>query len=189
MRMCAVRYVVGAALGVGTLIGCGLRAPSAQAAYIVTLTQEGANVVATGSGTIDTSGLNILADYYNYSYIDSAGATIVTGPVSKTPISIYNGFSGPTSFGSGGITDASSGSGNLVGIEGAGPLLFLPPLYNSGSALSDSATYDNQTFTSLGLTPGSYTWTWGSGADADSFTLDVAAAPAPGPASIVTIRA
>jgi hypothetical protein len=49
---------VAAALGIALLIGGGLCAPPAQAGYIVTLTQQGANVVATGSGTIDTTGLS-----------------------------------------------------------------------------------------------------------------------------------
>ena len=33
-------------------------APPVQATYTVTLTQEGGNVVATGSGTLDTAGLS-----------------------------------------------------------------------------------------------------------------------------------
>jgi hypothetical protein len=41
----------------------------------------------------------------------------------------------------------------------------------------DSSTYNNQTFTTLGVTgaraPGTYTWTWGTGADADSFKLQI----------------
>lgn len=36
------------------LIGAGLSLPSAQAGYVVDLTQQGSNVVATGSGTIET---------------------------------------------------------------------------------------------------------------------------------------
>jgi hypothetical protein len=45
----------GAALGVAMLIGYG---PMAQAAYTVMLQQEGTSVVATGSGTIDLTGLS-----------------------------------------------------------------------------------------------------------------------------------
>ena len=47
-------------IGVGAtmLVGVSLVAPPAQAAYIVTLLQAGSNVVATGSGTIDTAGLS-----------------------------------------------------------------------------------------------------------------------------------
>jgi hypothetical protein len=37
---------------------------------------------------------------------------------------------------------------------------------------------DNQTFSSLGATPGTYEWTWGSGAN-QSFTFDIEAVPVP----------
>jgi hypothetical protein len=60
-------------------------------------------------------------------------------------------------------------------------VLFLPVNYVSGAPLSDSATWDNATIASLGLTPGTYTWTWGSGASADSFTVQIeASTPQPG---------
>jgi hypothetical protein len=49
--------------------------------------------------------------------------------------------------------------------------------YQSGAALSGSATYDNATFASLGLMPGSYVYTWGSGANADSLTINIEAVP------------
>ena len=96
---------------------------------------------------------------------------------------LYNttSFTGPTSFGSGGAPiSATSDTGPLVGL-GVNPSLFLsvPQGYLSGN-LSDSATYDGATFTSLGVTPGTYTWTWGSGDSASSFTIDaVATTPLP----------
>ena len=51
----------------------------------------------------------------------------------------------------------------------------------SGNTLSDTATYDNQTFNSLGVTHGTYVWNWGSGANADSFTLNIGTVAVPAP--------
>ena len=51
------RFASAAALGMAVLIGCGV-APPAQAGYVVMLTQEGGDVVATGSGPIDLTGLS-----------------------------------------------------------------------------------------------------------------------------------
>jgi hypothetical protein len=48
-----------AALGVAMLTGYGLSAPPAKAGYVVTLEQVGSNVVATGSGPIDLTGLTL----------------------------------------------------------------------------------------------------------------------------------
>jgi len=146
-----------AALGGTMLIGAGLSAPPAQAAYIVTLMQAGSDVVATGGGTIDTAGLSFDGD----NAVDEGGVNpskgaISIGPVSSTPIDIYIGFTGPTSFGRGDLTFADSGSGDMVGIGGLGGGLFVPAGYVSGSPLADSSTYANQSFSSLGVTPGSY---------------------------------
>jgi hypothetical protein len=49
------RFASAAALGMSVLIGCDV-APPAQAGYVVMLTQEGGDVVATGSGPIDLPG-------------------------------------------------------------------------------------------------------------------------------------
>ena len=109
---------------------------------------------------------------------------VTAGPAVE--FDVYTGFTGPTSFGSSSdFTAASSSSGDFVGIYGGGgfygptPQLDVPFDYVSGTPLSDTATYDNATFTSLGVTPGTYEWTWGSGATADSFTLQIGAVPAP----------
>ena len=85
-------------------------------------------------------------------------------------VHVYSGITGPSNFGSGGFTAASSGSGDRVGIDNDGKVLFVPLDYVSDSPLSDTSTYLSQTFGSLGVTPGTYEWTWGSGAN-QNFTL------------------
>ena len=54
----------------------------------------------------------------------------------------------------------------------------MPLGYLTDSALSDTSTYSGQTFTSLGVTPGTYEWTWGSGAN-QNFTLEIGVAAVP----------
>jgi hypothetical protein len=97
---------------------------------------------------------------------------------------LWQGISGPASFGSGGLTLASGATGADVGIDGALAELQTPDDYVSGSALSDTLTFDNTTISGLGLTPGTYTYTWGGGPDADSYTVDIEASastvPEPG---------
>jgi hypothetical protein len=180
-----IRIARAAALGVATLIGGGVSVPIAQAAYTVTLLQEGSNVVATGSGSFDLTALSLTGGGSDAAVIVSGLGVIITGPTSDTVTSDYSGLTGPASFGSAVFgTTASSGSGTLAGIgHGPGGFLELPSTYVSGSALSDTATYADQTFASLAATPGTYEWTWGTGASADSFTLQigpVAAVPEPG---------
>ena len=60
--------------------------------------------------------------------------------------------------------------------------LYVPDGYVSGSPLSDTATYDSQTFSSLGATPGTYEWTWGTGPN-QNFTLVIGAAAVPEPST------
>jgi hypothetical protein len=98
----------------------------------------------------------------------------------------YTEFTGPASFGSGGQTLASSGIGDFVGLDDVDNFLLGPSGYVSGSALSDSSTYDDQTFSGLGVTPGTYEWTWGPTALDDTFTLDIPAA-VPEPASLTLL--
>jgi hypothetical protein len=185
---CNTRIAGTFALGAALLIGAGLSAPTAQAAYVVTLTQEGPNVVAIGGGTINTTDLTF---YYDPS--DTAGltarvtpylASIFTGQFLSAE-DVYKGaHAGSASFGSGATTGASSGSGSPVGIYNYPDLLFVPYDYVSGSPLMDTATYDNATFSSLGVTPGTYVWSWGSGSNADSFTLTVGAAAVSEPSTL-----
>jgi hypothetical protein len=94
----------------------------------------------------------------------------------------YYGATGPASFGSGGASFASSASGDAFGVTSSiGTAIIVPAGYASGTALSGSVTYVGQTFASLGLTPGTYTYTWGSGPTADSLAVKIGAAAVPEP--------
>jgi hypothetical protein len=144
----------------------GLSAPSARAGYVVDLTQQGSDVVATGSGAVDLTGLTFNAQGGAIPQIAPGKGLILTGSkVFGVDSDVYMGFTGPASFGNGDTTLASSGSGGIVGLFASLGVLWVPLGYVSDKALSDTAIYDNQTFTSLGVTPGTYKWTWGDGAN------------------------
>ena len=130
-------------------------------AYTVTLQQVGSNVVATGSGPINLTGLTFVGSVQIASgaVIVPNSAIIQTGPTGLVNLDVYSGlFTGPTNFGSGGLFKANTGSGDFVGIHVLDGVLLVPQGYVSGSALSDSMTINNATFASLGVTPGLYEW-------------------------------
>jgi hypothetical protein len=158
------------ALAAALILGSGLFASSAQAGYVVTLQELGTDVVATGSGPIDLTGLAFAQESLWGGEIFPSIAYIISGPVTLLPTRSYIGLTGPASFGDGGTTFPSSGSGDIVGIMLSGLELIVPVGYASGDPLSDSSTYANATFSSLGVTPGTYEWTWGTGAN-QNFTL------------------
>ena len=171
--------MVGASV-IGATMLIGLCTPPAQAAFVVDLTQEGSNVVATGSGSINLTDLSLFISGGHVSgQMDPSLGVMIIGPISITLDDAYTGITGPKNFGSGGETFASSGSGDLASVGGAGGIIDVPHGYVSGTTLSDSMTFDSATFASLGVTPGTYKWTWGSGANADSFTLTTTVVPEP----------
>jgi hypothetical protein len=146
----------------------------ARAAYVMTFSQIGSNVVVSGGGSIDISGLSldIETDYDDFLVPNDDFVVLGAAP---SMLDVYNAtLSGPTTtFGSGGLTFSTTGTGDMVGIAVFNSALFVPLGYVSGTVLTDAETYAGQTFASLGLTPGTYIWTWGSGPTADSFTLQV----------------
>ena len=143
-------------------------------AYTVTMKQIGANVVAHGSGAVNLTGL------FHFDSHATAPAVIANEAYISISVGglqdIYSGFTGPATFGKGGEFDTNLGSGDPVGIWGNSHLfgiglIFVPPGYVSNHTLSDSMTFNNATFASLGVTPGTYIWTWGTGLPNQNFTL------------------
>jgi hypothetical protein len=142
-----------------------------RAAVVISVYPQGADVVAVASGTANTAGLNLKSSSIGSSIGVQASGFFVIG---TTPVSAYDGFSGPATFGPGSsFFAASSSSGQGVGVFPAWPYIHLPAGYVSGGQISGSSTFANRTLASLGLTPGTYTYTWGSGGNADSLTIKV----------------
>ena len=186
------KSLIGAAVGVfkglSVLIAaCAVVAASAPAdasSYVVTLQQDGPNVDASGFGTINLLPLS-------YSFTGNFGALMIPSHseflTGQAAADVYFGtMAGPGSFGSGGQTNADPVLGPVVGITkypGFYGSLYVPAGYLSGDVLVSNAIYSNATYSSLGVTPGTYIWTWGPGAD-QSFTLEIGSTPTPLPAAL-----
>jgi len=125
--------------------------PSAKAdTFTINIIQSGANVVATGSGSIDISTLTFAGDVLGANPLvcgscSGYGSAAQLGPgTATTTWYSYSGLSGPTSFGTGtSIYIASASSGDLVGIwtdttflNPAAPEILVSESYTSGSVLS-----------------------------------------------------
>ena len=145
---------------------------TAPAAVVVNLLEQSGDVVATGSGSLNTAGLSLYQNGGTGSILIPSNGGVTLGSFSL--ISTFAPIAGPVNFGGGGSNrNVASESGNLFGVLGGGEQLIVPYGYTSGTSLSATATWANSTFTSLGLTTGTYEWTWGGGDTADSFTLNI----------------
>lgn len=159
-----------------------LAAGSAQATIIINVTQVGSDVVFSLSGSFNTA-----------SAIDSGIVTPAPGPGQIDPnFSIFKfstsgakdsvihwvlpNVSGPSAFGSGVFDQADSGASNsnleFVPFIKGQTTLNLYTSYVSGTSLSDTMTFSGQSFASLGVTPGTYTWSWAIEGQTDSLILE-----------------
>jgi PEP-CTERM motif len=155
---------------------------SARAGLIIDASQVGDNVVfqTEAGGTLNLAGLS-------YSYSGTNYATDITPnypefgslPNSTILVDVYTGFTAyPSSFGTGGHT-FGSGVGTPFELLGANYNYLEIVSGFTGGAVSFTDTYSDATFSSLGLTPGSYTWSWSS----DSVVLNIPASAVPEPTS------
>lgn len=148
--------------------------PVSRAAYVISLQQVGSNVVGTGNGSIDFTDLTSPMPLTTSAVVFSGSGIVGLGPATATAATEYTGATGPANFGSGNPFFANSGSGPVVGVAENLNQILVPAGYVSASALATSTdTWTNQTFATLGLTPGTYTYTWGIGQDADSLTVQI----------------
>jgi hypothetical protein len=161
--------------------GLAAVAVPAQAAYVIDITQSGADVVASGSGSLDTDDLTFQS-YDNLPSRVDASSGILTLNSGYYYGYVYSGVTGPASFGSGANVQSTSSSGDAdgIGVMGADEIIAPGGNYPGDPLGSFNATWSGQTLASLGLNTGTYVWSWGSGDDADSFTINIGgAAPEP----------
>jgi hypothetical protein len=142
---------------------------SAPSGFSVTINEVGPDVVMSASGSLDLSGLIVVGTGvgpYGGGGIGVSTATFLMGTTGLT-FDQYSGFtSTPSSFGTGGGGNSTTTSGDVFGVvfQGAPPYeLVVPNGYTSGTAISSTQTFASASFSSLGLTPGTYTYTWGTG--------------------------
>jgi hypothetical protein len=167
-------------LSVGALASTLSIGDRAEAAFTFTFKEQGDDVVAIGSGSVDLADLTKTAE----DNLPASGVSAQDGLAGVSGmVAVYAGIVGPLNFGAGGHVVASTGGGDPVAINGAKGFLGVPLHYVSGAPLSNSMEFDGRTFDSLGLTPGTYAWSWGSGANADSLTVQISAAAIPEPSS------
>ena len=70
--------------------------------FTITLEQVGSNVIGTGSGAINLTGLTFLNSNTQLSGVIASSGLLNTGPTGGVVVDVYIGATGPTSFGSGG---------------------------------------------------------------------------------------
>jgi len=153
---------------------------STPSGFSVTIVESGGNVVMSASGSLNINDLTLVnpsAGPFGGGGIGIGSAEFLMVITSGLSGAQYSGFTTtPSNFGTGGGASSTSASGNIFGVLETVPgtkSLIVPTGYTTGTAISSTQTFSGATFSSLGLTPGTYTYTWGSGANADSINVVV----------------
>ncbi len=152
----------------------------------ITIEQIGSDVVVSGQGRLDDSGLTPNTAGGGFGVLFPSLGALSLG----TPVNGYIGFtdfpagalyaSPLPAFGAGGFTSPTTTSGDYILIEAG--LLGVPRDYVFGDPLSGSATFAGATLASLGVDPGHYEAVLANG-ETIGLTV-VAPAPIPLPATL-----
>lgn len=135
----------------------------ANANLTITIVEVGPNVVATASGSIDTTAL--VSSGSIPSFVAPVGLVATqptfvfgdTGPLDDYDLQFTNGV--PSAFGPGSFRSADSHTGTNFLFESFGHgqgQVWLPQGYVSGSTISTTVVFNSATYASLGITEGVY---------------------------------
>ncbi len=159
--------------------------------FNATITEVGSNVVMSGTGTFNINDLTSTFNFGGTQSLITPNVGQLTIGAAASNITQYSGatLSGPLNFGSGGSSTADSGTGGMFGVSPLAGVrtILIPTGYVSGTNISGTATYLNETLSSLGLTTGTYSWTWGTGNNQGEFNLQIGIQPTPTPTPTPTI--
>ena len=164
--LCVVGVVVSAIITSGAIVP---RAAMSQA--VIFCGEVGVDVQCNGTGSLDIGPLTPGGSQFGAGLIIPTFSFIKLGGPTGNLTVTHTGLSGPPNFGPGGGTNASSGTVAQWGADGSGTML-LPQGYTGGPLPPVSSVYNNATFASLGMTPGTYVWSWGAPTD-QKMTLNI----------------
>lgn len=178
---------ISATLGLLALVTFGM-ANSAQAAFTLTIAEVGDDVTITGSGSLDLDDLSAFASSASDGIYINPASGIVSAGTDGFDATLYLGVTGPASLGPGSSNVfAELFSGDYFIVGGSFGAIGVNSNYISGTFFTNSATFENQSLSTLGLTPGTYVYTWGTGENADSVTVNVNAVPEPASTALLAI--
>ena len=136
------------------------------AAVTVNISESGSSVTVNATGTLSTSGLTYIGSATCNFLMDPSSGRLEVGP-NVTFCDIYGGASSLNSFGTGAASGPPDSGADYLGTFGGS--VYVPFSFTTGGAINATSTFLNSSFSSLGLTEGTYTVTWSG----DSITLIV----------------
>lgn len=163
----------------------------AHADVIISFQEVGSDVVASFSGNVDLTGATQVASALsaNFTFVVPAAPAAF---FFRSSIATYDGWffssAAMPSFGQGTGVQGNFNltTGGLVGVDGSsgtGTEIMLASGYTSGSPFAGTGTFENATFSSLGITPGTYTWTAGN----NNMTITTQAVPEPATSAMALV--
>tara|TARA_R110002111_G_scaffold225474_2_gene287154 strand:+ start:419 stop:991 length:573 start_codon:yes stop_codon:yes gene_type:complete len=145
-------------------------------AVTINVTESGSDVLMNHNGTLNITGLSLAYEdqpALSWNVYPQSGALQAGSSVIRD---LYSGLSSAGgSFGSGSNIAATSSSGTHVYVSAS--YISLPINFVSGSSISGSNTFSGASFSSLGITAGTYVWTLPNDTIAVNFTASAVPEP------------
>ena len=118
----------------------------------------------------------------NFAFLtpNTSGVGFGDGNIARDTFSNAIDFNNALPFGSNGaFVPADSSTGDIFELQAAAGFLALPEDYISGTIIGGTITFDNSTFASLGVTPGTYTYNLTNNIPNNDIILDIGVTPVP----------